>query len=387
MITAIVAAAGSGSRMGKGINKVFLALRGEPILTHSLKLFNEMLEIEEVIVVTAEADIPAVERLVSLLSPNKPFKVVAGGSERQISITNALKAVSYDSQIVVVHDGARPMVSAKTVRQVIDEARAHKAAGVAVRVKDTIKITNAQGFAVETPDRSTLWAIQTPQAFSADLLRRAYEMADQNGFLGTDDASLVERIGVPVKLVTGDYGNIKITTPEDLLIADALAGRGTDMLRVGVGYDVHKLIEGRQLVLGGVNIPHTHGLDGHSDADVLLHSIKDALLGAAALGDIGRHFPDNDERYKGISSVLLLARVREILAEKGFSVNNVDATIVAEKPKLAPYIEEMNRAIAQTLHIGADQVNVKATTTEGLGFAGKREGIAAYSVATIIKHG
>lgn len=157
------------------------------------------------------------------------------------------------------------------------------------------------------------------------------------------------------------------------------------MLRIGMGYDVHRLVEGRKLILGGVEVPHIMGLDGHSDADVLLHAIKDALLGAAALGDIGRHFPDTDIRYKGISSLLLLERVKEIIAEHGYIVNNVDATIVAEKPKLAPFIPEMNEKIAGALQVEISQVNVKATTTEGLGFAGKKEGMAAYAVATIIK--
>lgn len=157
------------------------------------------------------------------------------------------------------------------------------------------------------------------------------------------------------------------------------------MLRIGMGYDVHRLVEGRKLILGGVEIPYLQGLDGHSDADVLLHAIKDALLGAAALGDIGRHFPDTDMRYKGVSSMLLLERVKEILEEHGYAVNNVDATIVAEKPKLASYIPIMNENIARVLKVENGQINVKATTTEGLGFAGKKEGIAAYAVATIIK--
>lgn len=388
MITAIIAAAGSGSRMGKGINKVFLSLCGQPVLTYSIKLFARMPSIGEIIIVTAEQDIPLVQKLLSSMQTGKPTRVVAGGSERQYSIANAIAAAAIESELILVHDGARPLVSEETVLAVIAAARNVRAAGIAVPVKDTIKVANAEGFAVETPDRSTLWAIQTPQAFQASLLRRAYDQAAKENFLGTDDASLVERLGVPVKLVHGDYRNLKITTPEDLQIAGTLQrGKEADNMRVGIGYDVHRLTEGRKLILGGVEINHTHGLEGHSDADVLLHSIKDALLGAAALGDIGRHFPDSDSRYKGISSLLLLARVREILEENGFGVNNVDATIVAEKPKLAPYIEAMNTNIARTLQVENTQVNVKATTTEGLGFAGKREGIAAYSIVSIIKLG
>lgn len=386
MITAIIAAAGSGSRMGGGLNKVFRSLCGKPILLHSLQLFAHMPEISEIILVAAKEDIPHVEQMLKLADTGKSIRVVAGGSERQYSIANALQEASADAEIIFVHDAARPLIQRETVCEVIAAARKYQAAGIAVPVKDTIKITDAGGFVSATPDRSSLWAIQTPQAFAAPILKEAYALALQEKFLGTDDASLVERLGIPVKLVRGDYRNIKVTTPEDFRIAEALAGyKGGDNMRVGIGYDVHKLTEGRRLILGGVDIPHTHGLDGHSDADVLLHSIKDALLGAAALGDIGRHFPDSDGSYKGISSLVLLAKVREILADNGFCVNNIDATIVAEKPKLASYITAMNNNIAETLRISPDRVNVKATTTEGLGFAGKREGIAAYSIVSLLE--
>lgn len=388
MITAIIAAAGSGSRMGKGINKVFLSLCGQPVLAYSIRLFARMPSIGEIIIVTAEQDMPLVQKLLDSMQTGKPTKVVAGGSERQYSIANAIAAASTDAKLILVHDGARPLISEETVLAAIAAARHARAAAIAVPVKDTIKIANEEGFAVATPDRNTLWAVQTPQVFQASLLRLAYDQAAKENFLGTDDASLVERLGVPVQMVAGDYRNLKITTPEDLQIAGALQrGRETDNMRVGIGYDVHRLTEGRKLILGGVEINHTHGLDGHSDADVLLHAIKDALLGAAALGDIGRHFPDSDSRYKGISSLVLLAKVGDILKENGFGVNNIDATIVAEKPKLASYIAEMNANIARTLQLETTQVNVKATTTEGLGFAGKREGIAAYAIVSIIRLG
>ena len=326
----------------------------------------------------------------------KPWQVVFGGSERQYSIANALKILSQTTDIVLVHDGARPLVNTQCINNVIQAATVHQAAVVAVPVKDTIKTVNDSGTVTGTPERHTLWSIQTPQGFNANILRQAYEQAAQDGYLGTDDASLVERIGARVKIVDGSYENIKVTTPEDLIIAEALMkGRinalynkeceAKNMVRFGMGYDVHKLVEGRKLILGGVEIPYVYGLDGHSDADVLLHGIKDALLGAAALGDIGKHFPDTDMSYKGVSSIILLERVREIIAEHGYIVNNIDATIVAERPKLAPYIPEMNQRIAIALQVEVGQVNVKATTTEGLGFAGKGTGIAAYAVASIVK--
>jgi 2-C-methyl-D-erythritol 4-phosphate cytidylyltransferase/2-C-methyl-D-erythritol 2,4-cyclodiphosphate synthase len=204
--------------------------------------------------------------------------------------------------------------------------------------------------------------------------------------VATDDAALVEHLGVSVKIVRGSYSNLKITTPEDLVMAEALLRKGTgEMLRFGIGYDVHRLVAGRKLIIGGVDISFELGLEGHSDADVLLHAIKDALLGAAALGDIGRHFPDTDQQYKGASSLKLLAAVGALLAERGWRTSNIDAVVVAEKPKLAPHIAAMNANIAAALGVEPGQINVKATTTEGLGFTGRREGIAAQAVACIVR--
>jgi len=348
-------------------------------------------------VVAAPDEVGHVENMLNSLTGIKPWQVASGGSERQYSIANALNIMSQTTDIVLVHDGARPLVNILCINNVIQAAIAHHAAVVAVPVKDTIKIVN-NGVVSGTPERHTLWSIQTPQGFNAHLLRQAYEQANKDDYLGTDDASLVERLGVSVKIVEGSYENIKVTTPEDLIIAEALMNsknsalynkecEAGNMVRFGMGYDVHKLVEGRKLILGGVEIPYVYGLDGHSDADVLLHGITDALLGAAALGDIGKHFPDTDIQYKGVSSIALLERVRDIIAEHGYVVNNIDGTIVAERPKLAPYIPEMNKRIAAALQVEIGQVNVKATTTEGLGFAGKGEGIAAYATASIMKKG
>lgn len=397
MVTAIVLAAGQGKRMNSSINKVFMLLAGKPILLHSVLTFSACSEVDNLVVVAAPDEVSYVEKMLSSLSGIKPWQVVSGGSERQYSIANALKIMSQTTDIVLVHDGARPLVNTQCINSVIQAATQQQAAVVAVPVKDTIKTVNESGIVTGTPERHTLWSIQTPQGFNANILREAYEQAAQDGYLGTDDASLVERIGAYVTIVVGSYENIKVTTPEDLIIAEALMKEknsalynkeceAKNMVRFGMGYDVHKLVEGRKLILGGVEIPYVYGLDGHSDADVLLHGIKDALLGAAALGDIGKHFPDTDMRYKGVSSIILLERVREIIAEHGYIVNNIDATIVAERPKLAPYISEMNQRIAAALQVEVGQVNVKATTTEGLGFAGKGAGIAAYAVASIAKN-
>lgn len=384
MVTAIVAAAGSGRRMETDINKVFIPLQGRPALLRSVQALAACPEVDDLVVVVAPGEEAQAENVLKAAELTKPWKIVPGGSERQYSIANALAVVPDSSGIILIHDGARPLVDPATVGEAVEAARRHGAAGVAVPVKDTIKTVDPDGFIGGTPDRSTLWAIQTPQVFAADLLRQAYALAARDGILATDDAALVERLGVKVKIVRGNYSNLKITTPEDLVIAEALLGKETKaLIRFGMGYDVHKLVSGRKLILGGVEVPFELGLEGHSDADVLLHAIKDALLGAAALGDIGRHFPDTDPRFKGASSLKLLAEVRELLAARGWQANNIDAVIVAEKPKLATFIPAMNANIALVLGLAEGQVNVKATTTEGLGFTGRREGIAAYAVVSV----
>lgn len=387
MVCVIIAAAGQGKRMGSAINKVLLPLAGKSVLAHTVHAACQAEAVTSIILTTAAEETEIVSKLLTGLKLSVPWQVVAGGSERQYSIANALKAVEAAAEIVVVHDGARPLAQPSLFNQVIAAARKEQAAIAAVPVKDTIKIADPSGLVTGTPDRHTLWSVQTPQAFDRKILVSAYEQARQDGYLGTDDAALVERLGAKVKVVPGNYQNIKITTPEDLQFAETVIGKRQEekvMVRTGIGYDVHRLVPERKLILGGVEIPHTLGLEGHSDADVLLHAIKDALLGAAALGDIGRHFPDTDGRYKGISSLKLLGEVREILSRNGYIANNIDATIVAQKPKLAAYITQMNANIAEALGVAIGQVNVKATTTEGLGFAGQGEGMAAYATATII---
>lgn len=229
---------------------------------------------------------------------------------------------------------------------------------------DTVKQVDGHEMVTDTPDRSTLRCVQTPQCFHLPLLRAAHEQAEREGFLGTDDASLVEHAGLPVLLTQGSRRNIKLTTEEDMIMAEAmLSPHGLPSLRVGQGYDVHRLVEDRDLILCGVKVPHTLGLLGHSDADVAVHALMDAMLGAAALRDIGKHFPDTDERYRGISSMLLLGHVVELLRTHGLRVTNADITIVAQKPKLLNYIPQMQQNVADALSLPLDRVNVKATTT------------------------
>lgn len=399
MVSVIIAAAGQGKRMRRKMNKTFISLLHKPVFSYSVRTFDDCPAVHRLVIVVGPEETSQMEKLLNGMKLCKPWQVVAGGSERQYSIANALTALNQKNGIIVVHDGARPLMETILVEEVIHAAMKFRAAVAGVPVKDTVKLADANNFVSQTLQRDHLWAIQTPQAFAAEVLNEAYRQAMAEGFLGTDDSALVERIGIPVKVVTGSYYNIKITTPEDLHVAETFLREtqtGTDSLhdglerhemtsRIGIGYDVHRLVDGRKLILGGVDVPFRQGLEGHSDADVLLHAIQDAMLGAAGLGDIGRHFPDSDMQYKGISSLILLANVRDLLIGEGWKVNNIDAVVVAEQPKLAPYIALMNETIAKTLQVSIKQVNIKATTTERLGFTGRQEGIAAQAVVSLIK--
>lgn len=385
MVTAIIAAAGRGTRMGRGINKVFIPLFDRPVLMHSVTMLAGCAAVRQLLVVAAATEVATVREMLEQAALTLPWSVVPGGRERQDSVYQALQVVDSAADIILVHDGARPLADRALVERVIAAARRWGAACAAVRVKDTIKVVDDNGVIVRTPERSGLWAVQTPQAFAAPLLKEAYRQAMEQGYYATDDAALVERLGQTAVVVEGSYRNVKITTPEDLAVARAfLADGAAGAVRVGHGYDVHRLVPGRPLVLGGVTVPHSCGLAGHSDADVLLHAIMDALLGAAGLGDIGRHFPDTDDRYRDIASTTLLAQVREKIAARGLAVGNIDATVVAQSPRLAPYIPAMQEQTARVLRVSPTAVNIKATTTEGLGFAGRREGIAAYAVAALV---
>lgn len=360
-VTVIIAAAGSGSRMGGHLPKQYMKTGGEVILRKTAEIFASCPVIDNIIVVADMAYMDLCEDVLKGIE----HRAVAGGAQRQDSVYEGLKCT--DTDIVLIHDGARPFVTQQIITEVTAAAAEYRAAVCAVRPKDTIR--TGQG----TLNRDELYAVQTPQGFDTAALKAAYEAAYAQGFYGTDDAGIAEGAGLEIRIVPGSYDNIKITTREDLPMET----------RVGTGYDVHRLEEGRKLILGGVCIPFERGLLGHSDADVLVHAIMDALLGAAALGDIGKLFPDTDDRYKGISSIELLKAVGAAVADAGYSVGNIDATLVAEKPKIAPYIEAMRENIAGALEIDTDRVSVKATTTEKLGFAGRQEGMEAQAVCIL----
>ena len=379
---AVIVAAGNSSRMGGGVSKVLEPLGGRPVLLHSLEVLEACPSVGELCVVCREEDKPQVEALLKGRG-GKPLSLVAGGAQRQDSVLRGVEALSPGREFVLIHDGARPFVTQELAEAVCRDALEWGAATAAVPVKDTCKLADGEGFVESTPPRERLMAVQTPQAFRRELYLDALKAAQRAGALYTDDCQLVEAAGGRVKLTPGDYRNMKLTTPEDRLAARAYLGKGERAVRTGYGYDVHKLVEGRRLILGGVEVPFERGLLGHSDADVLAHAIADALLGAAALGDIGKLFPDTDPAFAGADSLKLLGRVCALLGEKGWSIGNIDATVTAQRPKLAPFIPQMRENLARACGIEAGQVSVKATTEEGLGFTGAGEGVAASAVCLL----
>jgi 2-C-methyl-D-erythritol 4-phosphate cytidylyltransferase/2-C-methyl-D-erythritol 2,4-cyclodiphosphate synthase len=389
-LSAILLAAGSGSRMEDGQDKLFRKILGKTPFLMSLEALLDC-GVEELVVCASRENIHACRREAEA-AHIRP-RIVLGGASRQESGFAGLCALCADSSVVLVHDAARCCVDRATISRCI-RAALHFGSGIAsVPVKDSIRILQDGGTALLPRER--LFAAQTPQAFRTQLLRLAHNNARFYGYEATDDAALVEYMGRPVRLVMGSYENIKLTTQQDytaaegiLRVRQAAYGALPPMGRlVGAGYDVHRLTFGRRLILGGVEIPFEKGLFGHSDADVLTHAVMDALLGAAGLGDIGRHFPDTDARYLGADSLLLLRAVAIKLREAGYEPCNVDACIIAQRPKMAPHILAMRRNIARELGICVDFVNIKATTTEGLGFAGRGQGIAANCVAMVKKNG
>ena len=375
MITAIIPAAGSSRRMKSEINKQFMLIAGQPVLTRSLLSLTEF--VGEILVLSRSGE----EHLCRQATAGLPnCHVLIGGDTRQQSVYNGLRQAT--GEYVLIHDGNRPLASSSMIKRVLDAAIESGAAIPAVPVVDTIKQVS-RGHVCSTLPRHQLRAVQTPQVFRRNLLIQAYEFAETNNITATDDASLVEALGHPVAVVEGERDNIKITTPDDIQRAQVILGHAEPTIRVGMGYDVHQLVQGRALILGGVTIPFELGLLGHSDADVLVHAVMDALLGAAALGDIGRHFPDTDSAWAGADSCEMLAHVGNMLESQGMRPLNIDVTVVAQKPKIAQYIPEMIINISNKLKLRQSSINIKATTTESLGFTGRGEGIAAQCICSV----
>ena len=380
--------------MGGGCNKVLRTLGGKPVLVHSLLALARARIVDDLVVVAASGEEEIVQDLLRQfadgawqLQPSWTSDcVVTGGEERQYSVYNGLQALPGDCRWVIVHDGARPWADEALFRQILETARQKGNAVVAVPVTDTVKHVAEDGRILSTPDRNTLWSAQTPQAFRYEDLMRAHQEALRDGFRATDDAQLLERLGIPVYTVKGDPGNRKLTYPEDLPALDAgdagqhsLAG----MVRVGFGYDIHRLETGRPCILCGVEIPFSMGPAGHSDGDVPVHALMDAMLGAAGMRDIGHLFPNDDPAYKGADSLELLRQVRRKLNGQGWSLINADLTLVAEQPKIQPYVEQMTDQLAETLEVPRDRLAIKATTNERVGELGRGRAIAAYAVVQI----
>ena len=382
--TAIILAAGSGSRMGEKTTKQRLLILGESILFRSVKAFQNCKKVDKIVVVCRADELEWAREETSCF--DKIIAIIPGGKTRAESAKAGFDAVPDDCDFIAIHDGARCLVSEENISSVLDMAYMHGAATACTPVTDTLKAVSSDCLIDRTLSREGLYSAQTPQAFDRKIYASALEGAEIDNFV-TDDNMLLEKMGYKIYPVDTGKQNIKITTAEDIEYAEYIILRRREMgeVRIGQGYDAHRLAEDRKLVLGGVEIPFEKGLLGHSDADVLIHAVMDALLGSATLGDIGRHFPDSDEKYRGISSLLLLSEVEKKLTEKGYYIVNIDATVVAQQPKLSPYIKKMVNNIANILKIDSGRINIKATTEEGLGFTGRGEGICAYAVASIKK--
>lgn len=394
-VAAIVPAAGCGIRMGLPSPKQFYELEGVPILVYTLRIFQKVDAIGNIIAVVPAESCSRVEDLVRQHKLNKVTGIVAGGRERQDSVLAGLEALPAGVELVLVHDGVRPFVPVAVIENCLREAEKSGAAMTAIPVKDTLKSVSDSKVIDRTISRAGVWQAQTPQAATKKLLEEAYRLAaEKKDFSATDEAGLLELMGHPVKVVEGSERNIKITSPEDLILARAILMENHEEGNIlaagsqyscGYGYDAHRLISGRPLILGGENIPHEKGLQGHSDADVLTHALCDAMLGAAGMGDIGQHFPDTDQKFKDIKSLNILKDVAALVAERGFVLGNADITVVAQKPKLAAYFAAMKQNLAAACGVAPETINLKATTTEEMGFEGREEGMSTHAVVLLIK--
>jgi len=427
-VTAIIAAGGRGLRVGGTRPKQLIEVGGRPILERSVAAFLSHESVDAVVVALPQDLVdspPEYLRAPSAgaLPPDKPLHIVAGGRRRQDSVANAFRAADARSDVIVIHDAARPFASADVITRTIAAAVESGAALAALPARDTIKRVlppagngehdgSRATLVAQTLPRDTIYLAQTPQAFRRDVLAAALALDHE----ATDEAALAERAGHQVRIVIGEMTNIKITTGDDLPIAEAIA-RSIDRAittaergmrnaedemandepqpaalaqpkpartgRAGTGYDLHRLVEGRRLVIGGVTIPSDRGALGHSDADVVCHALTDAILGAACLGDIGRHFPDSDPRWQDASSLDLLQRAVALAAEQGLQVGNVDVTVILERPKIKDHIDAMRARVAAALGTGIERVSIKGKTNEGMDAVGRGEAIAAHAIALV----
>lgn len=375
---ALVVAAGRGSRFGGEIPKQWRDLGGRPVLRHSLAAFAAHPSIDAVRAVIHPDDRGFYDVAAAGLHLGEP---IAGGPTRQDSVRLGLEAIApLKPDVVLIHDGARPFVDGSVIGRVLAGLKDHPGAIPAMPVHDTLKRSGPSGLIEETVPRTGLWRAQTPQGFHFPELLAAHQAAI--GHEWTDDAAVAEQAGLAVTLVKGSEDNLKITTTEDLRRAGARLAEPGD-IRVASGYDVHRFTGGDHVTLCNLAIPHDAGLEGHSDADVALHALTDALLGCISAGDIGRHFPPTDPRWKGADSAIFLAYAGTLINGLGGEIVHLDVTVICERPKVGPHRAAMAARTAEILGIEEHRVSIKATTTEGLGFTGRREGIAAQATATV----
>lgn len=391
-IACLVVAAGRGSRAGEGIPKQYRFLGNRVVLSHTLSALHVCAPKAIIQVVIHADDQDLYEECLTNLTPQARALVqpaVFGGATRQESVRLGLEALANRTppDVVLIHDAARPFVDPAIVERAVVSAQTYGAAAPGVALTDTVKQVNDQLMVVATPDRHCLRAVQTPQAFQFLLILEAHRKAADGHREYTDDAMIAEFAGYSVHLFLGDTKNFKLTTPEDFDRAMDIIKQHTyaDLpdIRTGQGYDVHAFEPGDQVWLGGVEIAHVFKLAGHSDADVLMHAITDALLGAIAEGDIGAHFPPSDPRWKGAASKIFLKHACQRIRERGGMIAHLDATIICEAPKIGPHRDRIRHSLAALMALDVDRVAIKATTTEGLGFTGRKEGIAALAIATI----
>lgn len=370
---AVLVAGGLGKRMGKP--KQMLPLAGKAVLARAIEAFTQVSVIKQIVVVTAREN----QELLKHLFPQVVFALP--GATRLASVIQGMQQLDPRVQAVAIHDGARPLVSPQAIERCLQSGFEYGAAVLAVPVKDTIKEVRS-GFVERTLERSLLWQAQTPQCYRADILRRALE---KFGYLqdATDESQLVERLGVRVKIELSDYQNLKITTPEDLIMAQAFVQAGAQQ-RTGFGFDLHRMQAGRKFIVGGVEIPHTKGLLGHSDADVVLHAICDAILGALCEGEIGLLFPPTDPTIKDIDSKKIAARVLKIVQSRQAVLVHLDATLITQEPKISPHYDAIRKSLAQIFKLDISQVSFKSKSHEHVGEIGRGEAAMCQAVATVL---
>ncbi|MEG2084097.1 MAG: 2-C-methyl-D-erythritol 2,4-cyclodiphosphate synthase [Clostridia bacterium] len=375
MVNAIITCAGAGLRCGLGKNKILYNIGNVTLLQKTLQPFLAIDDISKIIITCNSLDYNTINSIITTLATTKPIQLCLGGDTRTLSIKNGLACLDNACKYVLIHDGARPFVTTQIIQNCIACAQKFNACAAFIPLVDSIKQIDENNNVVCTPNRKNYVNIQTPQGFEKTSLLKAYASISENDVF-TDDCSVYEKYIGKIHLFEGDVCNKKITTKEDLNLFKP------NNISFGIGFDTHQLVDGRKLVLGGVDVPHTKGLLGHSDADVLAHAIMDSILSACNMRDIGVYFPDTDAKFKGISSIILLKQVNSLICEKGFKINNISAVIMAQNPKLARFIPQMMQNIANALNIDVSKITISATTTEKLGLVGKEEAISSEAICS-----